>query len=245
MKAFFFFIFLICFVPMMGAQEVDFKIQNPDIGKYDFAKDYIVSLSYYSRISQRASQETNQTSSSGDFQDLESIQKIIHNRILDNTEIRIARNYLLKYKEAVNPLMVTVVNDVISVYDQLLAVSIRERSLWQVLYDRRSGKTVDVGEQDILQEQIGLAEKKKMIAKELIKTSHLLSVILLSAQRCQHQHCHDLALTQKERTSLIEKLNTFALDIKDWGLKPGQTTLQASIAVIREVLEDPLYISKP
>ena len=38
-------------------------------------------------------------------------------------------------------------------------------------------------------------------------------------------------------------LDSFAKDNLDWGLKPGQSTLAGSIAVIRETLEDSLWIS--
>ena len=54
---------------------------------------------------------------------------------------------------------------------------------------------------------------------------------------------HWLAITAQQRQKLLDKLDSFGGDNLDWGLKPGQTTLEGSIAVIREILEDSIWIS--
>ena len=57
------------------------------------------------------------------------------------------------------------------------------------------------------------------------------------------EHGHKLALTSVQRTKLIKRMDAFARTFLDWGLKPNQSTVQASVAVLREVLEDPAYKS--
>jgi hypothetical protein len=71
----------------------------------------------------------------------------------------------------------------------------------------------------------------------------LLTKVFLSAARCDSDNCTYLALTQDERYKLVEKLDDFGRETSVWGAKPGQSTLEACIATIREVLEDPLYLS--
>ena len=54
---------------------------------------------------------------------------------------------------------------------------------------------------------------------------------------------HRLAITAQQRQKLLDKLDSFGSDDLDWGLKSGQSTLEGSVAVIREVLEDSIWIS--
>ena len=52
-----------------------------------------------------------------------------------------------------------------------------------------------------------------------------------------------MAITAQERQKLLDKLDSFGKDSLDWGLKSGQSPLEGSIAVIREILEDSIWIS--
>lgn len=236
---------LMFFAPAEG--ESLFKKYNSDIGKYEFAKSYIIGLGYYSRVSGRLAREDVDLSKGISAErSPKMIQMLIDGRTLDNTEIRIARNYLGKYKTSPNGLIRQVAIDAMAAYDRLLEISTRERELWLALARvKTSGGGQDLKEEDILHQQVGLAGQKKEVAKDLIKASLRLRVVLLSAAQCENEQCKKLALTREERNKLVDKLDVFARDVIDWGTKAGQTTLQACIASIREVLEDPLYASMP
>ena len=52
-----------------------------------------------------------------------------------------------------------------------------------------------------------------------------------------------MAITAQQRQKLLDKLDSFGSETLHWGLESGQDTLEASIAVIREVLEDSVWIS--
>ena len=69
----------------------------------------------------------------------------------------------------------------------------------------------------------------------------MLTKVLLS-QENKDDKGKQLAITAKERNKLLDDLDVYGKDVMDWGIKPGQTTLEASIAVIRELLEDPVFI---
>lgn len=224
-----------------------FKKYNPDVNKYEFAKSYIMGLGYYSRVALRLAKEDSDLIEGVSVgKPLKLIQGFIVNRTLDNTEIRIARNYLVKYNTSANGLIRQVTADAVAAYDQLLEISMRERELWQVLARvRKEVGSGDPKEADILRHQVSLAGQKKEAAKDLIRASLKLNVVFLSAELCDNEECKKLVLTRDERYKLLAKLDAFGKDTMDWGAKAGQTTLQACVASIREVLEDPLYISKP
>jgi len=65
----------------------------------------------------------------------------------------------------------------------------------------------------------------------------------LMSDKNQDGKGHLLAITAQQRQKLLDKLDSFGADNLDWGLKKGQSTLEGSIAVIREVLEDSLWVS--
>ena len=79
--------------------------------------------------------------------------------------------------------------------------------------------------------------------QDIVENSVLMTKVLFSEHVDPSKLTKRLAITSDERDKLIEKLDEFAKENLDWGLKPGQTFIQAAEASIREVLEDPLYVS--
>jgi hypothetical protein len=226
------------------AQEGSFKNSNPDIDKYSFAKSFIAGLSYYARVAERQTKEEG-TVIDGQ-KEAEVIRNYIDNRTLDNSELRIAKSYLVKYFESPNGLIRSVAMDTVAVYDRLLAMSVRERDLWKIFERYKStGKPSDFNEEEFSRQQIALAREKKEVAKELVRQAVLSTKAMLSAERCESEGCQDLALTQDERDKLVKKLDSFVKTNMDWGMKPGQSTIEACVASIREVLEDSVYASQP
>jgi hypothetical protein len=203
-----------------------------------------MSLSYYNRVDLRFKDEEKAKTGEGQKADVVLIRKFIENRTFDNTELRIARNYLTKYSSARNVFIRKVANQAMAAYDQLLLFNNREQGLWQGFYRfKTKNAPPDFNEHDFVVKQVGLALGKKEVAKSLLTASMLVQKVLLSSQRCESDVCKELALTQEERDKLIKKLDSFANGNLDWGLKAGQTTIQGCVAALREVLEDPLYKS--
>jgi len=235
---------LLCFACPVHAAESDFKRSNPDVDKYPFARDFIMSLGYYGRVNLRLKEEE-KAKAAGEFKtDTVLIRKFIENRTLDNTELRIARNYLTKYSSSRNVFIRKVADQAAAAYDQLLTFNSQERELWLEFYRfKTKNDPANYNEEDFVARQVSLALQKKEAAKSLLTVSVLVRKALLSSQRCETDACKELALTQEERDKLVKKLDTVANDNLDWGLKAGQTTLQGCVATLREVLEDPLYKS--
>lgn len=225
------------------AGDSSFQKYNPDVDKYPFVRDFILSVGYFKRVSERQAAEGVLKEQEGDS--LVLIRKCIEDRTLDNTEIRIARNYLARFSNSSNGLIRKVARQAVAAYDGVLGLSVKERDLWQVLLRyKTSAKGKDIDEVEFAAQQESVAVAKKEAMKQLLEAAQLLQVVLLSAERCETQHCKELALTREERLQLTGNLDKFAKNNLQWGLKPGQSTQEGVEASIREVLEDPLYISK-
>lgn len=233
---------LLLFVSAAGAQENPFKTKNPDVDKYAFTKNFIIGLGYYHRVADRLKAEVDVSSAS--TSDMATIQTFIDNRTLDNTELRIARNYLTRFLSSRNGLIRKIAADAGATYDALIAMSMKERELWQAFHDFKTESTGErLDEEDFVRQQTAIAIDKKEMAKGLLEASLLIRIVLLDARRCDNEECRMLAITQKERDKLLEKLDVFAGNNMAWGVKAGQSTVEACEAAIREILEDPVYQS--
>ncbi|MBF0387082.1 MAG: hypothetical protein HQL20_04415 [Candidatus Omnitrophica bacterium] len=219
-----------------------FKKYNPDIDKYAFAKSFILSVSYYKRVFDRL--KTEETAKAATWSDQRLILQYIEDRTLDNTELRIARNYLTKFVKSQNGLVQKVSRQAIAAYEKSLALSIKERELWQVLYRfKGTGQPADFDEPQFIGQHLSVVAERKEADKQLLSASMLVRVILLSAVRCDSEECKDLALTKDERRKLTGYLDDFARDNMAWGIKAGQSPVEGCVAALREVLEDQLYVS--
>lgn len=234
---------ILLFSAFSVAAQDSFRAKNPDVDKYAFVKNFITGLGHYHHAADRLKKEADLVSATSS--EASAIQAFIDNRTLDNTEFRIARNYLTHFSTSKNGLVRKVAQDTIATYDQLIALSMSERELWQSLYEFKiKDDSQRLDEEDFIRQQTELALDKKEAAKGLLQSSLLVRTILLSAEKCADENCHALAITQEERGRLIEKLDAFASNNMAWGAKVGQSTSEACEAAIREVLEDRLYSSR-
>ncbi len=246
------FFIVLCFLcpPAYSAEPVNsptetglFKTYNADIDKYAFTKNFILSVSYYKRVSDRLKAEGDIKAKNGADQKL--ILKYIEDRTLDNTELRIARNYLTRFVKSDNGLIRKVSRQAIEAYDRVLSLSMHERALWQDLYRFKvTGQPSDFDEPQLIKQQLSIFSEKKEAEKSLLSASVLIRIVLLSVERCDSEDCKYLALTDEERRKLTGFLDDFARDNSAWGIKAGQSPVEGCEAAIREVLEDQLYISR-
>lgn len=224
--------------------KTSFQENNPDIDKFAFAKSFIASLSYYGRLQQRLAEEK-KIGNKFD-QDPGIIRKFVDNRTLDNTELRIAKNYLLKYARSRNMLIRRVAYDAVIAYEQNIDVSSSERRLWDAYHRfKKMGLPGDLNENEFKRQMLALAQDRKTSGMAVLQAVMMFKTVLLSASACQDENCQGLALTSSERKKLLQRLDSFAGDNMAWGVKAGQGTFEAAIASVREVLEDSAYVSVP
>ncbi len=238
-------VFLALFLaaPSFAESKTPFQENNPDIDKYAFAKSYVQSLAYYGRLEQRLLMEQKLARTAGS--ELDAIKTLIDDRTIDNTELRVAKNYLVKYLTSKNMLIRKVAYDAMGAYQQHIIVSSSERRLWQA-YQRFKAKGVprDFNEAQLQVQLRRLAADRKAAGLAVLETVMMFKKVILSARECADEDCMDLALTQAERARLIKQIDAFAGDNMAWGVKVGQATFEAAVASLRECLEDTAFSSR-
>jgi hypothetical protein len=209
----------------------DFQKNNPDVRKYEFARSYITALGYLKAIDDRWNKK------------VKVIRASVNDLAEDNADLRIFKNYLVKYQDSPNGLIRKITNTVVTATGREIAVNDDEKTLWEEWYDlNKAGHATRPKEVDFVKAQHALALRRKEADKDIVQTSVLLTKVLMSDKNAD-SHGRRLAITSQQRQKLLDKLDSFGRDTLDWGLKPGQRTLEASIAAIREVLEDSIWIS--
>ncbi|MBF0512000.1 MAG: hypothetical protein HQL13_06700 [Candidatus Omnitrophica bacterium] len=237
----------LCFTSLMlltahpATAEDDFRKNNPDIKKYEFVRSYITALGYMEDIYDRWNK--NEPRAHFAHQNDKLIKASINDLALDNSDLRIIKNYLLKYLTSPNILMRKIADIVVRTVSLDIAVNDDEKALWDKWYALYiAGQVTKQKEDKFVHEQYAMELRRKEADKGFIQASVLLTKLLVSDKN-KDAKGHLLAITAQERQKLLEKLDSFSTDNLAWGLKAGQRTLEGSIAVIREILEDSIWIS--
>jgi len=227
------------FHPVYAADE--FGKNNPDLNKYEFARSYITALSYMKDINDRWGKNAPQKLFAG--QKLKMIMATLNDLALDNTDLLVIKHYLLKYLISPNRLIRKVADIVVVATNREIAINEDEKKLWEEWYDlNEAAQATKLKEIEFLKSQDAMELQRKEADKDIIQASVFMTKILVS-EKNKNGHGHLLAITAQQRQKLLDKLDSFGSDNLDWGLKSGQTTLEGSIAVIREILEDSIWIS--
>lgn len=227
-------------VPQAHAAD-EFSKNNPDFRKYEFARSYITGLSYIKDINDRWGKNAPKKL----FADQKNkmILATINDLALDSSDLRIFKHYMAKYLTFPNMLIRKVADTVVVSTSREIAVNDEEKKLWQKWYDLNvAGQVTRPKEKEFIKNQYAFELQRKEIDKDIIQASVLLTKVLIS-EKNNNGKGHLLAITAQQRQKLLDKLDSFGSDTLDWGLKSGQSTIEASIAVIREVLEDSIWIS--
>ncbi|MDE1921702.1 MAG: hypothetical protein KGJ09_09945 [Candidatus Omnitrophica bacterium] len=218
-----------------------FAQNNPDVLKYQFARSYITALSYLKDIDDRLSRNTPEKLFA--HQKRKMIMATINDLTLDSTDLLVVKNYLLKYLTAPNMLMRKTADMVVVSVSRQIAINRDEKTLWEKWYDlNAAGQATRPKEIQFVKDQYALELRRKAADDNIVQASVLMTKVLQSAKN-KGGRGHLLAITAAQRQELLDKLDSFGSSELDWGLRPGQTTLQASIAVIREILEDSIWTS--
>lgn len=223
--------------PVSGSDE--FAKNNPDVLKYEFARSYITALGYMKDINDRWDKNSPKKLFAGQKEKM--ILATINDLALDSCDLLIIKNYLAKYLTAPNTLMRKVADMVVVSISQEIAINHDEKGLWQRWYDlNASGQATSPKEVEFVKNQYNMELQRKEADKKIVQASVLMTQVLVSDKN-KGGRGRRLAITARQRQKLLDKLDSFGGGNLDWGLKPGQTTLEGSIAVIREILEDSVW----
>ncbi len=234
---------IVCLFPILAiAQGANaFKIKNPDGDKYVFARSFIDALGFKQKIDERWHKQVSQQKYSGNDQAI--IDGYMTKLVKDNADWRVARNYMDKYLRSRNALIRKSADLFIYSCERNIAVNDNAKLLWaQWSKLTKLGAPNAIAQKEFARSQEKLDYQRKEADKVLIESTIMMTKAMLS-QNNVDERGKLLALTQKQRDALIDRLDDFARSFIDWGLKSGQTTLQACVSIIREVLEDSAWQS--
>ncbi|HPN88579.1 MAG TPA: hypothetical protein PLH56_04495 [Candidatus Omnitrophota bacterium] len=241
-KIFFLIVFtFLSILPAVASAEIDnpseFKLHNPDGNKYEFVKNYLNSLNQLKDNAKR--RQSAAAVSYDDFKDPRVVKTAIENLILDNTSLRVARNYILKYRVPENGLILKVVDLFTKSCDEQIAQNTQERELLEKYQGILLGDRMDEKFQGQFFEKMeALVLQRKESHKKMLEASVLAGKVLISAQTDKKGNFVYLGITKNEREKLLLKLDTFYERVYQGELREGQTFFQGSVATIREILED-------
>ena len=226
---------LTAFPAWSASKDADqFKKFNPDIQKYEFVRNYLTGLEYLQQNARREIEASKLT-----FDDLKKKEKIEgfkNDIVLNNFNLRIARNLLKRYKTADNGLMLKTTDVFSKVCDEQIGLNNAEKKIIENLFKDKQGD--DVTKENFFRDMRSVAEQRKESLKKLLEASLLVNKVLVSEKTDQYGEFFQLGVTKKERTKLIEMLDAFQGEEFKGGVRPGQTFIQGSVAAIRQILED-------
>jgi hypothetical protein len=219
----------------------DFKKTNPDSSaKYSFARSYISALGHIQSNYKMWREAPPKNKFTGG--DIQLMRGYVSYLTKDDANLRIAKNYLSKYLESSNVLIRATADSFTGACMTLLAINKKEKEIWDQWFAVRSNNLGTItNEKAFIKAQGELETKRKEAYKEIITSTIMLTKVLKSEKNKDDQG-KLLAITAKEREKLLENLDEYGKETLDWGIKPGQNYMQASIATIREILEDTVYI---
>jgi hypothetical protein len=238
-----FVIFSIVSFPLIGRTAEDtqeFIKNNPDGQKYDFVRNYLSALNYiYMNETRKSKKELSSFSGTAD----QKIDQYARELTRDNVNIRTARNLLKRYFKTNNPLMVKATDLFYQVCDEQTKFNDQEITLL------KQGVSVKVTPdnmpddktktpQELLDKQSALNNRRKDSMQKLLEASMLVSKVLISSKTDQEGELVALGVNEAERKKLLVKVDSFYGSGFEGQMREGQSFLQASIAAIREVLED-------
>jgi hypothetical protein len=189
----------------------DFQKNNPDVRKYEFARSYITALGYLKAIDDRWNKK------------VKVIRASVNDLAEDNADLRIFKNYLVKYQDSPNGLIRKITNTVVTATGREIAVNDDEKTLWEEWYDlNKAGQATRPKEVDFVKAQHALALRRKEADKDIVQTSVLLTKVLMSDKNAD-SHGRRLAITSPNsvRNCLI---NWILSVVTPWigALSPGR-----------------------
>ncbi|MBF0385375.1 MAG: hypothetical protein HQL27_05840 [Candidatus Omnitrophica bacterium] len=215
----------------------EFIRNNPDGNKYDFAKAFITSLEGIKSSVERS--QNSQVVSPQDILDAKKISELVDYLTLDNVKWRVAKNMMKKYLIPDNGLMLKVAHVFIKMCDEQIFFNVEERKLLQQIQKAlREKKIKDFNQQLFLREHKKLSEQRKESLKGLLESALLTCKVMVSTKQNIYGEFDSLGITSKERDRLIYKMDNFYGENYDGELRAGQSFLEGSVSVIKELLFD-------
>jgi len=220
---------------IQDAQE--FQKNNPDGNKYELVRVYLKALNYFYANTQRSQQAV--PLDLNNLEDIKPTAVLLNNLVLDNVNIRIARNLVKKFLTPDNGLILKVADGFVNLCDQQILINDQERALLESLYELQKNNQLDNFKKDEFIEAFkNISQTRHDSLGGLLESSLIVKTILISNKPTAKGAFVTLGITANERKKLLKQLDEFQGENFRGELREGQTFLEGSIASLREILED-------
>ncbi len=238
-----------CFAGLSEARSiyVDPEVQryqeyNPDGRKYEFVKSYIHSLSYIYQNDVRNEEIRLLT-----FEYLQEAFNLVKLRdilVVNNINLRVARNFIKKYKDSQNGLILKVSELYTQFCDDLIEINDEEKEFYNKLYENSLERdTQGIDKKKIVDWQQYVNEKRKEIMMDLLESSLLVTKVLISDKTDGYGELSYLGISDDQRHNLLTLLGGFKGEEFKGNLRGGQSFVEGSVSVLRQILQDDDYRS--
>ena len=210
---------------------------NPDGKKYEFVKNYLISLTYLKKNAQRSQNPPEFISE--EFEKGDFFKALMEDLVRDNINLRIARNFVKKYQIPENKLILKATNLFMQVCDEQISINNKERKYIGKVSQKQSNEGLeDVDRKRFADKLLSLSLERKESLRSLLEASMVINKLLISNQIDDYDEFVMLGVTEEEREKLVLQLDEFNEDSFQGEIRQGQTFLQGSVSVLREVLSD-------
>ena len=174
------------------------------------------------------------------FEDSQRTKALIDSLILDNANLRIAKNFLKRFQtDPQNGLILKVSDIFISVCDEQIEFNNLERMLLERLYEfQLKDEVINLNKEDFFQAHIKLGVERKESWKRLLEASILVTKVLISNKTDKKGKFSFLGISEREKEKLLFKLDEFYGEEYEGELRSGQSFLEGSVVAIRQTLEN-------
>lgn len=230
---------LLLLVPSVQAESIadrqQFRLNNPDGKKYEFVKSFLMGLEYLKEIEDRNAKWDNL--SKEDLENIDNLKELAAGLIQDNTDMLVAKNMLRKFRTPQNGLILKTTDLFQNLCDELIVINKEEQLALKTLLQQES-RNDEMDYEGYLDQKKALIAQRKATSQNLLEAAFLVTKVLVSPKENFYGRLETLGVTSKQRRSLIQRLKKFNGEEYSGDLREGQTFLQGSIVVIREILED-------
>lgn len=214
-----------------------FKENNPDGKKFEFVRDYLSGLKYL-WINERRISESEAVNL--DAQDASTkLAALISGITTSNVNLRMVRNLVDDYRTPENGLMLKASDLFMKACDQQIVFNNQEKDIYNnILSNGKKGELSRERKEEISEQLASLRTQRKESLKSMLEASFLVRKILVSNQVDRFGEFVMLGVTQRERRQLLSRIDDFTGDGFQGELREGQSFVEGSVVVIREILED-------
>jgi hypothetical protein len=205
---------------------------NEGIHKFQFVSDYIRSLKHLKMIEEETSAFNSQYRNNIQYRN--ATMTFLRRA---NSDLLTAKGMMSKYEKSENQIIKKATESILLIYDNLSNIQLETLKMFEEL---DNPEIIDSPEKFNIESFMGRLSELQLKHDEFLKafndTSIMVTYVLVSWEPDENGHLSYLAISQRQRESLIKQIDEAFGDEKRSVTKEGQNSLNLCGAILRKVL---------